>query len=75
MHKCPANNDQLTTYVNELWKIAMDALTSQIELIEENLRMTTCYSVYQVLDDQVAKLANWQLITITKTIMVAKIKN
>ena len=32
MHKCPANNVQFTTYVNEPWNIAMEALTSQIEL-------------------------------------------
>ena len=32
MHKCPANNVQFTTYENELWNIAMEALTSQIEL-------------------------------------------
>ena len=32
MHKCPANNDQFTTYVNERWNIAIDAPTSQIEL-------------------------------------------
>ena len=28
MHKCPANNDQFTTYVNEQWNIAMNALTT-----------------------------------------------
>ena len=32
MYKCPDNNDQFTTYVNELWKIVMNAFTSQIEL-------------------------------------------
>ena len=39
--------------------------------------MTSCYSVYRVvLDDQVWKLANWQLITIIiKIILVALIKN
>ena len=38
MHKCPANNDEFTTYVNELWNIAVDALTSQIELSLDNLK-------------------------------------
>ena len=32
VHKFPVNNDQFTTYVNELGNIAMDALTSEIEL-------------------------------------------
>ena len=32
MHKIPPNNDLFTTYINELWNIATDALTSQIEL-------------------------------------------
>ena len=47
MHKCPANNDQFTRQMN--WNIAMNALTSQIELNLENLRMTTSCSVYSYL--------------------------
>ena len=47
MHKCPANNDQFTRQMN--WNIAMNALTSLIELNLENLRMTTSSSVYSYL--------------------------
>ena len=71
MHKCPAINDQFTTYVSELWNIAMDTLTSQIELSQENLRMTSYYSIYSTWWSSLK--ANWQLITTTiiKTILIA----
>ena len=49
MQKCPANNDQFIRQMNR--NIVMDALTSQIELSYENLRMTTSTP-----DDQIWKL-------------------
>ena len=58
MHECPADKDQFTTYVNELWNIAMDALSylSDRAKLSKIIQEWHVATPSIVLDDQVSKL-------------------